>query len=299
MKALEYFHRQTKEGSQLAVRLLTEVIKLDPGYAHAYRLKATTLLALYRNYDRAPGLLDEAEALCEEALRLKPELVSGYYPRSQIYQYRGQLVEAEEMARECIRIDPQNHMSHFTLGFFYTSIGEQARAIPSWEEAVRLNPDDRVNLWNLIVSCDAAGESAKCAHWARVALPLIDRHLKLHPDDEGWRVRHALLLLFCGRTDDAHTAAMKLKDLKDGTSLYDTACLIGRLGDRSEALRTFRKAIESGFSDTRLLTEFLTDDEEGILSLQGTTEYDEVKLMVEKIEAEGAKLSTPQEGIAS
>src|SRR5665213_2028448 len=109
MKASEYFNRQTKEGIQLAVQLLTEAIKLDPAYARAYQYKANALAELYRNYDRTPALLDEAETLCKEALRLKPDLYTVYYPLSMIYIHRGQFDEAEEAAREYIRKDPQNY----------------------------------------------------------------------------------------------------------------------------------------------------------------------------------------------
>ncbi len=288
MKASEYFARQTKEGIQLAVQLLTEAIRLDPGYARAYQVKATALASLYRAYDRTPALLDEAETLCKEALRIKPDLFAVYNPLSMIYLHRGQLAEAEEVAKEFIRKDPQNFGSHFTLGFFYDGTDQPSNAIAPYEEAVRLKPDHLASLFNLVVNCDAAGEREKCGHWARVALPHIERLLKLHPDDEGMRVQHANLLLWSGRTGDGHVAAMKLTNLKDGSSLYNTACIFGKLGDPSEAIRTFRKAIEAGFRSIRHLKGFLTDENEGILALQGTPEYEEVKRMVEEIEMEAS-----------
>jgi adenylate cyclase len=281
LKASEYFHRQTKEGFRLAIQLLTEALKLDPGYARAYQFKANALTGLYSGYDRTAALLDEAETLCKEALRLKPDFFAVYHPLSQIYMHRGKLAEAEEAAREYIRKDPQNLLSHFSLGFFYSATDQPAKAIAPYEETVRLKPDDLVSLWNLVVNCDAAGEREKCAHWAGVALPHIERHLKLQPDDEGRRVNHVILLLLSGRTDEAHAAAMKLTNLKDGSSLYNAACLFGQLGDRPEALRTFRKAIEAGCRNMRLLKNFLTDEKEGVLALQGTPEYEEVRAMVE------------------
>jgi len=245
MKATEYFNRLTREGFQLAVQLLTEAIKLDTGYARAYEFKASALAGLCHAYDRTPELLDEAEMLCKEALRIKPDLFDVYNPLSQIYMYRGQLSEAEEAAREYIRKDPQNPDSQFTLGFFYMNTGQYAKSIAPFEEAVRLKPDSRGGLFNLVNDCDAAGEREKCAYWAEVALPQFERYLKLHPDDEHQLVHYANLLQWSGRTEDAHAAAIKLTNLKDGMSLYNTACLFGRLGDRPEALRTFRKAIEA------------------------------------------------------
>ena len=287
MKASEYFARATEEGYQLAIQLLTEAIKLDKGYAQAYPVKASALAALYSSYDRDPALLSEAETLCREGLRLKPDLFAVYSPLSITYMHRGQRAQAEEAAREYIRKDPQNFNSHFTLGFFYDGTGQPDKAIAPFEEAVRLKPDDLVSLWNLVVDCDAAGEREKCARWARIAVPHFERHLKLHPNDESLRVDHANLLQWSGRSDEAHAAAMKLTNLKDSNPLYDTACLFGRLGDPPAALRNFRKAIEAGFRNIRHLKEFLTDEKDGILALQGTPEYEEVKRMVEKIEAEG------------
>jgi adenylate cyclase len=284
MKASEYFLRQTKEGFQLAVQLFTEAIKLDPGYAQAYMFKANALTALYRIYDRDPAQLDEAETLSKEALRLKPDLFSVYYPLSIIYTFRNKLAEAEEVAREFIQKDPQNFYSHFTLGFFYGETSQSAKAIHPYEEAIRLKPNDLINLWNLVINCNSAGEHEKCARWAELALPQYERHIKLHPDDETKLLWYASLLFYSGRTDDAHAAATKLTNLKEGRLLFNMACLFGMLGDKVEALGTFRKAMEWGYKDIRLLKGFLTDENEGVLALKGTPEYEEVRVMVAALE---------------
>ncbi len=285
LKASEYFHRQTKEGFQLAVQLLSEAIALDPGYAQAYSFKASVLTALCGNYDWAPSSLDEAEVLCKEALRLNPDLLAVYIPLSRIYLYRGQLAEAEEAANEYIRKDPQNSNSHFVLGYFYMSTGQPAKAIAPYEESYRLRPD--YPLFNLVASCEAAGEREKCAHWARVLLPNFERHLMFHPDDEVRRVHHAKLLLLSGRFEDAYAAALKLTNLKDSHSLYSAASLFAGLGDGHKALLTFRKAIEAGFRNVLLIKSFLDSEDGGIGSLKGTPEWEAVRELMEKIEAEG------------
>jgi TolB-like protein/Flp pilus assembly protein TadD len=287
LKAVEYFNRMTKEGIRLAVQLITEAIHLDPGYAQAFHFKANALAVIYHLYDRNAELLDEAEALAKEALRLKPDMFGVYYPLSQIYMHRGQTSEAEKTAKEYIRKDPQNPNSHFSLGFFYWSTGQPAKAIPAFEEAVRLKPDHLVSLFNLVVNCDNAKEREKCAHWAEVALPYYERHLKLHPDDETRLVHHATLLFHTGRTEAAHAAAIKLNNLKDGKSLYNNACIFGMLGDTAEALVAFRKAIEAGFKYIQLLKGFLADEKMGIAALAGTPEYEEVRGMVAALEGNG------------
>jgi tetratricopeptide (TPR) repeat protein len=283
MKATEYFDRQTKEGIQLAIQLSTEAIKLDSYYAQAYYSKATALAVLYRGYDQTPALLDEAETLCKEALTIKPDLFWIYQPLSMIYMLRGQLDEAEEVAEEYIRKAPQDFYSHFALGFFYENTLQYAKAIEPYEEAVRLVSNSLACLVNLVNCCEVAGKAEKCGHWARATLPLVERHLKLHPDDETMRVWYATILFLSGKTEEAYSATLKLTNLKDSVSLYNTANIFRRLGDLPEALRTFRKSIEAGFRSIHHLKEFLTDEKEGIPSLAGTTEYEEVKRMVEKL----------------
>ncbi len=285
MKAYEYFGRQTKEGIQLSVQLISEAIRLDPSFARAYTFKANSLTALYRMYDRSPALLDEAETLCKEAIRLKLDGLAICYPLSILYMHRGQLAEAEEALLEQIRKEPQDFYSHFALGFFYMETGQDLKAITAYEEAATLKPDHVPILFNLVLACDAAAEREKCSHWAAVALPHIERHLKLHPDDESQRVFRALLLYYqSGKTTAVRDAAMQLTNLRDGSSLYNTASLFGALGDPLEALRTFRKAIEAGFGNTPLMKKFMTNQEEGVGLLAGTPEYEEVRRMVEALE---------------
>jgi adenylate cyclase len=286
LKAGEYYTRQTKDGLRLAAQLLTEAIALDPKFAEAYSLKANALVLLYRGYDRNALLLDESESLCKQALRLKPDLFGVYSPLSQIYTHRGMLTEAEETAKDYIRNYPQSYSSHFALGFFYMDTGQAAKAIEPYEESLRLNPDHQPTLWNLVVSCEAAGEEEKLTRSAEAALGPYERYLKLHPDDEHMRVEHAALLLMSGRRDESREAALKLTDIKDGVSLYNAACLFGKLGDNTEALRTFGRAIEAGFKNTHHLKEFLTDEKTGMVQLAGTPEYEEVKRMVEDLERE-------------
>ncbi len=286
LKANEYFDRQTKEGFQLAAQLLSEAIALDPAYASAYSAKANALASLYNNYTSDPALLDEGLILINEAHRLKPDLWWAYHPLSYILQLQGKGGEAEAAAQEYIRNAPEDHVSHFALGFFYMNTGQSAKAITPFEESLKRKPEHLVTLWNLVVACNNEKEEEKQKHWSENAIPLYEKRLKLFPDEENNRVQHALLLHFAGRDDDARAAARKLEDLRDGTALFNTACLQCVLKDYSVGLITFRKAIQAGFRNMRNIKEFLNDEDDGLGTLKGTPEWEAVRELVEKIEAE-------------
>ncbi len=285
MKASEYYSRQTKDGFQLAVQLLIEAIKLDTGYAEAYRLQALALTNLYRVFDSNSSLLDEAEVLCNQVLRLRPDLFSVYLPLSMIHLFRGRTVEAEEAATEFTRKDPLNFYSHFALGFFYGISGQSAKAIAPFEESARLKPDNLSTLFNLPLSC-GEDQREKREHWAKVALPYFERHLKLHPDDEHNLVRHAELLFMADKTQAARAAALRLRSLKDCTSLFDLAGVFAVLGDASESLEAYRKAMEAGYKNTRNLRSNLLDKPGDPVMLADEPGYEEVMRMVEQIEQE-------------
>ena len=77
-----------------------------------------------------------------------------------------------------------------------------------------------------------------------------------------------------------------VKDSNDSQTLYNTACLFNLIGNKHQGLGTFRRSIEMGYRNIKLMKQFLIDEVDGIAELAGTPEYDEIKLIVEKIEAE-------------
>ena len=286
LKANEYFARNTKEGFHLALQLISEAIILDPQYARAYSFNANVLAHFCRSYENDQQLLDEGLRLVRKALELKPDLWAAYQPLSVILMLQGNLTEAEQTALDFIRNAPEDFNSYFALGFIYMNSGETTKAIAPFEHVLKLNPEHLVSLFNLAICCNDAKEIEKQKQWSEDGLPLFVRHLKLFPDDESKLVHHAVLLHFAGRDTESREAARRLENLRDGSSLYNIACLEYELGDYQSALRTFRKVIEAGFRNIRVLNQFLADEQDGFVKLKDTPEYEEVNQMVEQIEAE-------------
>jgi adenylate cyclase len=285
LKAADYFHRLTENGLQLAIKLLSDAIDLDPKFAKAYSTKANVLASLYLYYNRIPSLLEDGLNLIQAARKINPDLWAVYHPLSIILMLQGKHAEAEAAAQEYIQKAPEEFMSHFALGFFYMETGQNAKAIAPFEEALKRKPEYLISIFNLVLVCHNANEAEKRIHWAEVAIPLFEKRLKLFPENETNRVHHAVLLYFAGRYDDSRAAVAKLDNLKDGLAIYNTSSLLCMLEDYSAGLRTFHNAIVAGYRNLRSIKLFLAD-EGGIGRLKGTPEWDAAIQIVEQIEQE-------------
>ena len=284
LRATANFARQTKEGFQVAIQLLTEAIKLDPGFASAYPAKANSLAALYRGYSRDPALLKEGFELVEEALRMKPDLVVAYNALTNILMLQGKHEEAEKTAIEYVRRAPKDSSSHFALGFFYGQTRQHSKAIAPLEQSLKLKPDNLVALFHLVHRYSAAHDTPNRVRWAETALPMYARQLKLFPEDEMHRVNHAIMLHWAERDEEARKAARTLETLRDGVALYNAACLQCELREYADGIHTMRKAMAAGYRNMPLLRTFLHEADSGIGKLEGTPEWQGVREMVESVE---------------
>jgi adenylate cyclase len=298
LKAIEYFNRRTRESMRHALEFDSEAIRIDPNYAAAYSGKASALLEMYL-FNTDPALLDEAEALCEEIHRRRPDYLAIAGPWSDVLFHRGRVREAEARIREWVAREPENAYAHFQLGNFYLLDGRFADAIPEYEASLAIDPDQFASLGNICHCALMLGDNALARTWALRALPNIERHLRLHPDDEFKAVYRVTLLHAAGRDDEALAEVRRLTDrtspdcVQDSASLLNAACALVQLGEKLEALRVFRRIVESGATGAHLAL-FLTDEQEGVPDLAGTPEYEEVKRMIEKrsIAVEGETLQS-------
>ncbi len=288
MKARTYFSRQTKAGMEFAIQLFDEAIKLDPHYLQAYTFKALMLAGVYRVYNRDPKLLDEAQELCDAALRINSAHLDSYGPRINIQINRGNFEEAERLAKEWVEAAPDDTGSHSVLGFVYTEAQENEKAAAAFEASVRIQPDNFNSMSNLLIVLGALGKKENVAYWAKAWLPYIERSLFLHPLDENTRVEKAWLLHSIGKDAEALAYARTLADetspkrILDGRLQFNIASLMSVLGEEEEAIHVFLLSIESGFRHLWHLRGYI----DGITSLAGHPEYEKAKLLVEELERE-------------
>ncbi len=283
----EYFLHQTKNNIKLALALYSEAISLDPHYVHAYSAKATSLITFYQTYERNSKLLEDALVLINIVREMKPNYYRINWPLSCLLRLQGKLDEAEQVAHEYIEKAPSDYMSHYSLGYFYVSTGQDAKAIPYFEEVLKTRPNDINLAMNIAFTLNGIDAHQQLRQWAESVIPRLEKYLKLYPDDERNRCNIALLLSFAGRIDEAKKAADNLlQDVRDSAIVYNLACLYLVFADFESALSIFHKSMNMGFQNIQKLRVFLESESSGVGVLKGTTKWEEVKRLIEKLELE-------------
>jgi adenylate cyclase len=296
MKANAYFSRQTKANIESAIELLDQALTLDPNYVKAYALKALMLAGLHRVYNRDPKLLDEAERMCQAALRINNDRIEVYGSLISIEINRGNHAQAERLAKEWVERSPSDTGAHSVLGFVYVEARENEKAVAPFEESARLQPDNFNTMANLLIALGQIGDNQKLVYWAKSWLPYIERSILLHPLDENTRVEKAWLLHSIGKDAEALAYARELADpssrtrIMDGRLHFNLASLMAELGQIEESIPVFIASIELGFRHIGHLRSFIDHE----ASLVGNPEHEKAKRMVEEIEreAEAKKLTT-------
>jgi adenylate cyclase len=270
MKADEYSILQTYEGYQLALTLSLDALKLDPNFSAVYYIASNALTSIFRQYDRKPEHLDEAERIARQGLSLNDSDHKLLSILSRVYLFRKDYAKAEETAMEYVRLVPKSIHSHMSLAFVYYVTNEPQKAIPALIEAIKLNPDELTAHSNLAAAFDRVADNAGAKRAAQGGIPRFERHLRLRPDDQYARVKLAHLYRFA---DDADKAIATLEPLKnkldlDGNNLYNIGCMYAILGASEDAIEMLERAISSGFKEVEI---FHTDPD--LASLRELSEF--------------------------
>jgi adenylate cyclase len=250
LRANSYYRQNTRESLKLSIELLSTALTLDPQYVTAMSSKAMVLGVLYRNFDREPSHLREAEGLLEQALRIEPTSVRTRSLLTLIYSLQGRRDEAERIVLACAAEAPNSSAIQFDLGFFYAEHRPDL-AVKAYEKAIELNPESLTTYLNLIHCYSKLHDHEKARYWAMATLPVIEKQMRLAPDDLDLRIRYAAQLELAKGSEAARQALEPLRhrDDFDAMGWYEMASLLGRLGDKVAALSALIRSIEKGFSN--------------------------------------------------
>jgi tetratricopeptide (TPR) repeat protein len=107
--------------------------------AHGDHIEGMRLLA---QIGIKQDVLDDAELLLENVLRLAPEYHAARYDYATVLLKRHKHVQAREQMERLLRIDPANRMYQTTYATVCTGFGDYQRAVPLYRELLRESPRD-------------------------------------------------------------------------------------------------------------------------------------------------------------
>jgi predicted Zn-dependent protease len=179
-------------------------------------------------------VLDDAELLLENALRLAPECHPARYEYAVVLLKRHKHQHAREQMEKLLSVDPDNRMYRITYATVCTGFGDYERALPLYRELVRALPQDpELHL--------SIGHALKTQGKTREAIEAYRAAAAAKPDcgDAYW----SLANLKTYRFTDAEFAQMRTAEVASTTQPADRYHLCFALGkaleDRAQYAESF------------------------------------------------------------
>ena len=119
------------------------LISSDPRADASSSLHSGALKAVFE------GKIDEAIALCRQALNLTPS-EEIFQLLSRCYAQKNQLDDALDALHQTVRLagDQTNYKTYFQLGTLYYKIGQLNHAVKAYRQSIRLNSQEDVRIYH-------------------------------------------------------------------------------------------------------------------------------------------------------
>lgn len=188
--------------------------------------------------EQAAGRLDEAVALFDQAMRLKPDFPEALCSGGYILQGKGHAAAALAFYDRAVSLKPDYAVAWFNRGCILTAHKHHEAAIESFDKARALSPNDANVYCNRGAALVAIGRAAEAADDQRRALALNPRLYKA-----ALNLGNALMRLGAfAEAHDAYQGALELRaDYAYGFAGLGIA--LKELGRFTEAMRAFDNAL--------------------------------------------------------
>ncbi|MGH7570638.1 MAG: TPR end-of-group domain-containing protein [Gemmatimonadota bacterium] len=242
-----YFH-DMRGNLKPALEMFSQAIKIDPEYALAHAGLADVSIFLYMWYEKDEEHLARADSASRRALELDPELAEGHAARGHLLSWKKRYDEAEREFETAMSLDP----TLFEAPFFYARAammhGSYEKAAQMYERAAAVRPDDYQAPLLVTMVYRTLGREAEMEGASQRGLALVDRHLKLNPEDHRAFVLGATGCVVVGDTERALEWANRAFELapENRTVLYNLACTYSIAGEPEKALDCLERSASVG-----------------------------------------------------
>jgi TolB-like protein/Flp pilus assembly protein TadD len=251
LRGRQFFHQRRKKSVIFARQMFERAIQRDPAYARAYAGVADACSFLADHYldESAAANVDRADGASRKALELAPDLPEAHAARGVALSLLRRFSDAEQEFRRAVELDPNQFEARYWFARACFERGDLNRALELFEEASRVREDHEA-LYFAAQTLSALGRTADAEAGYRRALPVVERHLELNPDDARAITMAAVCCSRLGdRTRGLEWAQQATAvDPEDAGVCYNVACLLALEGERDRAIDHLERAFRVGFA---------------------------------------------------
>jgi non-specific serine/threonine protein kinase len=236
---------------EYALAMYEEAIKQDPNFALAYAGIAHVWGGMDEFRSPNPEYVQKGLAACARAEWLAPDLADVLSARARIEYAQHHYDQAIALARRAVEQQPECEGAHDVLGRAYFSAGRYEDGAALADSALEIVSNDYNALVPLINSLEKVGRMADAERLRRREREVLENQLQRFPDDVRARILLASDQASAGESDAAimHVKIAVAMRPNDANVLYNAACTYGILGMKIDALETFRRSVNAGYSN--------------------------------------------------
>ncbi len=251
LRGRQFYYQYKRKGMECALRMFSQAIELDPGYARAYAGSADCCSFLFMYAGHREEHRARAIASSLTAVDLDPRSAEAYASRGIALSLEHEYAEAAQAFETAMKLDPRLFEAPYFYARFTFAQGEPEKAIDLYRRAMEIRPQDYQAPLLVSQICSDLGRSDEADASRRRGVELAEERLKLNPDDaRAWYMGAnglAALGEFQGGLEWADRALSL--DPDEPMVLYNVACVQCLAGSLDAALDSLERAVRSGLTE--------------------------------------------------
>ena len=248
LRARSFARRVTRTDLEFAQQMYERAIALDPGFAVAYAGLANVCGLYFEWHERDARWIEKGTAASERALELSPNLPEALAARARISYAQKDYDKAARLAEQAVALKPDCDGAYYMLGraYFASDRWEQAAAIAG--RAVEASGDGYNVYIPFTNALSRLGRAEAAEELRRQQQATLNRHLETVPEDVRARILRASMYVSAGEREQAVREVRKALELRpdDTNILYNAACVYAVLEEKAEALGLLRRLKQAG-----------------------------------------------------
>jgi adenylate cyclase len=260
LRGRQFLHRHSRSYYQLARRMFSKAVELDPMYARAYAGIADCDSFLFLHYHEGVAV-DSILATSAQALALDAGLAEAHASRGLALSLAQRHEEAMAEFERAIQLDPNSFEAHYFYGRACFAQDRLKEAASLFERAGELKPDDYQSVAFLRMIYRSLGRTGEMEAAARKAVERAERDLTLHPENPRPAYLGATCLLALGERDRAMewlSRALAI-DPDDILTQYNVACVYAMVGESDRAFDLLERLLPHANHETKSWTKVDSD----------------------------------------